>query len=122
MQKEIKFSGLNNATNGRLVQDGAMGEIMNLMPGADGLSIVTLPELVDHGTNNELMYIHHLPDGGVKYIYRGMFATQLEDGSLLVKRRVLWKDSPNGESNIFTEESLAGPLGELIGVDSLGNT
>ena len=122
MQKEIKFSGLNNATNGRLVQDGAMGEVMNLMPGADGLSIVTLPELVDHGTNNELMYIHRLPDGGVKYIYRGTFATQLEDGSLLVKRRVLWKDSPSGESNIFTEEPLVGPLGELIGVDSLGNT
>ena len=122
MQKEIKFGGLNNATNGRLVQDGAMGEMMNLMPGADGLSVVTLPELVDHGTNNELMYIHHLPDGGAKYIYRGVFATQLEDGSLMVKRRVLWKDSPSGEINIFTEEPIVGPLGELVGVDSLGNT
>ena len=70
MQKEVRFSGLNTATNGRLVADGAMGDMMNLMPGADGLSIVTFPQRVDHGEGNELMCIHHLPDGGVNYIYR----------------------------------------------------
>lgn len=70
MQKEVRFSGLNTATNGRLVADGAMGDMMNLMPGADGLNIVTFPQSVDHGEGNELMCIHHLPDGGVRYIYR----------------------------------------------------
>lgn len=116
MQKEIKFSGLNVATNGRLSADGAMGEVMNFVPGADGMSIATLPPPQDHGDGNELMCVHHLPDGGVKYIYR-----RVDEGTS--KRIVGWKDAPNGELNELVKEELeSGVLGELQEVISLGNT
>ena len=70
MQKEVTFSGIDRATNARVVNDGAMSEMMNLMPGADGLNVISMPPVVNHGSDNVLMCVHHLPDGGVRYIYR----------------------------------------------------
>lgn len=110
MQKEIRFSGLNTSTNGRLSADGAMGEVMNFVPGADGMSIATLPPPQDHGDGNELMCVHHLPDGGVKYIYR-----RVEGNKCIVSYR----------SNDLSEELLS--IVEtynngLLGIEALGNT
>lgn len=122
MQKEIRFSGLNTATNGRLSADGAMGEVMNFVPGADGMSIVTLPPTQDHGEMNELMHIHHLPDGGVKYIYRHIRVVT-EESAWVTKRSVIWKSNPSDDSSVLVGEDYeGGKLGELQGVDSLGNT
>ena len=143
MQQEVRFSGLNAATNGRLVADGAMGDMMNLMPGADGLSIVTFPQSVDHGEGNELMCIHHLPDGGTRYIYRrvehpqevlptsnsanvggeGVGGSEVEDSGNN-KCVVIWKTTPDGVGNILatTTSVIENQLDVLQGVDVLGNT
>ena len=149
MQKEVVFSGIDRATNARVVSDGAMSEMMNLMPGADGLSVISMPPVVNHGSDNELMCVHHLPDGGVRYIYRrievenpipieGGTPTEGSNDSVVDggdsvggeesvganKCLVVWKTEPTGTPTTLmqTTSVITNQLELLQGIDVLGNT
>ena len=150
MQKEVTFSGIDRATNARAVNDGAMSEMMNLMPGADGLNVISMPPVVNHGGDNELMCVHYLPDGGVRYIYRRIEVetpipieggTPTESGSDSAvdgdgeavggddsaganKCLVVWKTEPTGAATTLmqTTSVITNQLELLQGIDVLGNT